>query len=675
VPTIVSLSVVLKTPFAKRIAEIDKNIAREFLQGRELTNATYDVLMIVNEYNEAAAAERAAAEAAAAAAERAEAAAERAERAEIRAAAEREAKRTVAAAEAAAERADARAAAERADARAAAERAERAEDRAAAEAAEKRKHELEAKKIVASRNDVSFAGSCTTSELAEKTPCAKWEHLQSTSDRVALSYTDATEATVQAEMVALLGPVGEECGLKMADTHLAGVPGLHKPDLVFSLLSFVLNVLTALAVGVVVELKARRPLNDAAVFGGFTQDHVGQLIDKLARLRRVRVTAVLYGICSNGFHVQYFMLSGQGLFKSDVCTLADRGMLKHVLCAARDSLVGDFQFLNLVAKQLPPTEWQIKSLLGAGSHCRAWEMGQGNLSLTLVVAETDEGRAHLRHNYDVFTELREKASAQLDVLLYTPMWIESSQRTTVAAFQQCGVRWSQSMMHLLTRGDVDDIIAQLEFMHRCGFIHGDVATRNFVRFTVDGVARSVLIDAGSATKSGDAWRGGTVFNASVAWLESNLHRIEDQRSQVQPGTVQDDLWAFVFALCDMRSVHWLQRDHLIAHRQQLVTNRHIAEIGEHVEKCEYALVARKVSDLLFLPGEAVLGGALQTSPVGVLHQPAQVATTPVAPRADARFFSAAPATPAVLTSQSPSMHQLPVPRSLAPDFDDDDNDE
>jgi hypothetical protein len=495
---------------------------------------------------------------------------------------------------------------------------------------------------------VSFAGSCTTSELAEKTPCAKWEHLQSTNEVVALSYTTAVEATVQAEMVALLGPIGEECGLTMADTHSAGVPGLHKPDLVFSLLSFVLNVLTALAVGVVVELKARRALGDAAVFGGFTQDHVGQLIDKLARLRRVRATAVLYGICSNGFHVQYFMLSGQGLFKSDVCTLADRGMLKHVLCAARDSLVGDFQFLNLVAKRLPPTEWQIKSLLGAGSHCRAWELGQGNLSLTLVVAETDEGRAHLRHNYDVFTELREKASAQLDVLLYTPMWIESSQRTTVAAFQQCGVRWSQSMMHLLTRRDVDDIIAQLAFMHRCGFIHGDVATRNFVRFTVDGVARSVLIDAGSATKSGDAWRGGTVFNASVAWLESNLHRIEDQRSQVQPGTVQDDLWAFVFALCDMRSVHWLQRDHLIDHRQQLVTNRHIAEIGKHVAECEYALVARKVSDLLFLPENAVLGGALQTSPVGVLHQPAQVATTPVAPRADARFFSAAPATPAVL---------------------------
>jgi hypothetical protein len=203
---------------------------------------------------------------------------------------------------------------------------------------------------------VSFAGSCTTSELAEKTPCAKWEHLQSTSDRVALSYTDAVEATVQAEMVALLGPIGEECGLTMADTHSAGVPGLHKPDLVFSLLSFVLNVLTALAVGVVVELKARRPLSDAAVFG-FTQDHVGQLIDKLARLRRVRATAVLYGICSNGFHVQYFMLSGQELFKSDVCTLADRGMLKHVLCAARDSLVGDFQFLNLVAKRLPPTGW------------------------------------------------------------------------------------------------------------------------------------------------------------------------------------------------------------------------------------------------------------------------------------------------------------------------------
>jgi hypothetical protein len=506
-----------------------------------------------------------------------------------------------------------------------------------------------------------------------ETPCAKWEHLQSTSDLVALSYTTAVEATVQAEMVALLGPVGEECGLKMADTHAAGVPGLHKPDLVFSLLSFVLNVLTALAVGVVVELKARRALGDAAVFGGFTQDHVGQLIDKLARLRRVRATAVLYGICSNGFHVQYFMLSGQELFKSDVCTLADRGMLKHVLCAARDSLVGDFQFLNLVAKRLPPTGWQIKSLLGAGSHCRAWEMGQGNLSLTLVVAETDEGRAHLRHNYDVFTELREKASAQLDVLLYTPMWIESSQRTTVAAFQQCGVRWSQSMMHLLTRGDVADIIAQLEFMHRCGFIHGDVATRNFVRFTVDGVARSVLIDAGSATKSGDAWRGGTVFNASVAWLESNLHRIEaHEKWLVQPGTVQDDLWAFVFALCDMRSVHWLQRDHLIDHRQQLVTNRHI--IGKHVAECEYALVARKVSDLLFLPDEAVLGGALQTSPVGVLHQPAQVATTPVAPRADARFFSAAPATPAVLTSQSPSMHQ-PVQRSLAPDFDDDDNDE
>jgi hypothetical protein len=663
VPTVVSLSVVSKNLFAKRIAEISEDNAIEFLQGRELTNATYDVLMIVNEFNEAAAAERAAAEAAAAeraAAERAaaEAAAEReaeraeaaAERADARAAAERaDARAAAERAEAAAERAEIRAAAEREAKRAeaAAERAERAEDRAAAEAAEKRKHELEAKKIGASRNDVSFAGSCTTSELAEKTPCAKWEHLQSTSDRVALSYTDAVEATVQAEMVALLGPIGEECGLKMADTHSAGVPGLHKPDLVFSLLSFVLNVLTALAVGVVVELKARRPLNDAAVFGGFTQDHVGQLIDKLARLRRVRATAVLYGICSNGFHVQYFMLSGQELFKSDVCTLADRGMLKHVLCAARDSLVGDFQFLNLVAKRLPPTEWQIKSLLGAGSHCRAWELGQGNLSLTLVVAETDEGRAHLRYNYDVFSELHgEKASAQLDVLLYTPMWIESSQRTTVAAFQQCGVRWSQSMMHLLTRGDVADIIAQLEFMHRCGFIHGDVATRNFVRFTVDGVARSVLIDAGSATKSGDAWRGGTVFNASVAWLEGNLHRIEaHEKWLVQPGTVQDDLWAFVFALCDMRSVHWLQRDHLIDHRQQLVTNRHIAEIGRHVEKCEYALVARKVSDLLFLPDEAVLGGALQTSPVGVLHQPAQVATTPVA---DARFFSAAPATPAVL---------------------------
>jgi hypothetical protein len=42
VPTIVSLSVVSKIPFAERIAEIDKNIAREFLQGCELTNASVD---------------------------------------------------------------------------------------------------------------------------------------------------------------------------------------------------------------------------------------------------------------------------------------------------------------------------------------------------------------------------------------------------------------------------------------------------------------------------------------------------------------------------------------------------------------------------------------------------------------------------------------------------------
>jgi hypothetical protein len=439
---------------------------------------------------------------------------------------------------------------------------------------------------------------------------SKW-NLTPTDDTVALSCAaacpSASRAAVQAEMVALLGPVGKVCGLTIADTHVAGVAGLHKPDLVFSLLPFV----TALAVGVVVELKARRALGDAAVFGGFSQDHVGQLIDKLSRLRRVRATAVLYGICSNGFHVQYFMLSGQELFKSDVFTLADRGMLKHVLCAARDSLVGDFQFLDVVAKQLPPTEWQIKSLLGAGSRCRAWEMGRGDVSITLVVADTDEGRAHLRHNYDVFSELHgEKASAQLDVLLYRPMWIESSQRTTVAAFEQCGVRWSQSMMHLLTRGDVDDIIAQLAFMHRCGFIHGDVATRNFVRFTVDGVARSVLIDAGSATKSGDAWRGGTVFNASVAWLESNLHHIRNhQRSQVQPGTVQDDLWAFVFALCDMRTVDRLQWGDVLAYRRAFVQSRHIAEIGEHVEKCDYALVARKVSDLFF---------AGDLSPTGVL---------------------------------------------------------
>jgi hypothetical protein len=192
------------------------------------------------------------------------------------------------------------------------------------------------------------------------------------------------------------------------------------------------------------------------------------------------------------------------------------------------------------------------------------------------------------------------------------------------------------------------------------------------------VPRSVLIDAGSATKSGDAWRGGTVFNASIAWLQSNLHHIEsDDKSKVQRGTKQDDLWAFVFALCDMRSVHWLQRSDLIAHRQELVTNCHIAAIGMHVEMCEYADVARKVSDLLLLPKSAMPGGALQTSPVGVLHQPT-VATTPPTPSAApaaALFLSAAPATPLpraavapVATSQSPSK---PVQRSLfTPDDDD-----
>jgi hypothetical protein len=564
--------------FAERIAAVNETNAKEFLQNHELTNPSYHVLEIVTEFEEAL--------------DLAEAAAERAERAEAAERAERERER-----------------AERAEA---AERAERAEVRAY----ELKKLELHTKNIaVPSQVDVSEAGSCTTSELAAKTQLSTWD-LPSTTDTVVnLRYAVADEAAVQAQMAALLGPIGKECGLMMADTHVAGVPGLHKPDLVFSLLPFVLNVLTALAVGVVVELKARRALSDAALFGGFTQDHVGQLIDKLVRLRRVRKMAVLYGICSNGFHVQYFMMSGQQLFKSDVFTLADRGMLKSVLRAAHASLVSDFQFLDLIAEQLPPAEWQIKSLLGAGSHCRAWEVGKGDESITLVVAETEEGRAHLRHNYDVFAELHLKnAPAQLDVL-YKPFWINSSQHTTVAAFQQCGVRWSQSMMHLLTRRDVDDIVAQLAFMHQCGFIHGDVATRNFVRFSVDGVPRSVLIDAGSATKSGDAWRGGTVFNASIAWLEGNLHHISNhQRSQVQPGTPKDDLWAFVFALCDMRTVDRLQWGDVLAYRRAFVQSPHVAEIGMHVEKLEYAVVTRKVSDLFFA-GDLSPTGLLLERPV------------------------------------------------------------
>jgi hypothetical protein len=173
-----------------------------------------------------------------------------------------------------------------------------------------------------------------------------------------------------------------------------------------------------------------------------------------------------------------------------------------------------------------------------------------------VVAHGDE-ILHLAHNYNVFCDLASKREeGDKDLPLYTPLrqWtVDGEQKKAVAVFAEVGQTWSPRLFHAgeLTRQDVTDIVKQIEFFHKHGYIHCDVALRNLVRYKdASGAYRSVLIDAGAAVKMGGKWCGGTVNNASVAWLKKNFANFK-ANLLVEVPTVVDELWSFVFAMLDL----------------------------------------------------------------------------------------------------------------------------
>jgi hypothetical protein len=164
-----------------------------------------------------------------------------------------------------------------------------------------------------------------TAEVASKTKIAEWQFSYDRQLRECPAYADAPESTVQTEMIKWLTKFSLPLGLKCHDTHSSGVHGLNRPDAVFTLAAA--NLVTgAPAVAFMAEFKARSAT--AAELHEFPPHEVGQVLDKLSRLRAVRQTGALYAMLSNGHHYQLFMMAvaratSEAFHKSIVYTFGD----------------------------------------------------------------------------------------------------------------------------------------------------------------------------------------------------------------------------------------------------------------------------------------------------------------------------------------------------------------
>jgi hypothetical protein len=441
----------------------------------------------------------------------------------------------------------------------------RAEARADVETA--RQHEF--RKAALTQPNVSSSNALTPTEFYELNKPTHWQVQAKREEFVGAhkSYTTAYESAVQTEMIAALKEIASSCGLECFDAHARGVSGLHKPDAVFTPLHFF--VASAAAVAFLAEFKARSSIADDGQLFAFTSSLQGQVMDKLSRLRVVRPGEDLFATLSNGYHYQLFKLDAQGgVHASDVFLFSDVGALKAVMRLAAASMAPKFWFQSLLQKEDLFKHMSVRSLLGAGAQCRAWEFGDESLqSVAVVVAETAGACRHLMQSYRVFADLAGKISEMpKPPPLYTPLfrWSAYDCQKAVCVFAQAGTRWSSDMYraNLLTRQDVHDIVDQIKLFHDHGYIHCDVALRNCVQYedNDNGTFRSVLIDAGAAVKEGERWCGGTVNNAAISWLEANLEkavRVEANKrvDDIAVPTKKEELWSFVFAEMDLFSWH------------------------------------------------------------------------------------------------------------------------
>jgi hypothetical protein len=200
-----------------------------------------------------------------------------------------------------------------------------------------------------------------------------------------------------------------------------------------------------------------------------------------------------------------------------------------VLAVAAEAIKPDFWFVEKLHEDERFSEMNVCSLLGTGAHCRAWEWCSEKVdSVAVVVAESKAGVRHLQRCFGVFHDLAHKD--ERPKVLYEPLhlWCDDEDSRAVAVFPQVGTCWTREMFQAfeLTRQDLFDVVDQIAHFHKHGYIHCDVALRNIVRYRdAGGDFHSVLIDAGTAVKAGEKWCGGTMSNAAVKWLESNLANI------------------------------------------------------------------------------------------------------------------------------------------------------
>jgi chemotaxis protein histidine kinase CheA len=524
-------------------------------------------------------------------------------------------------------------------------------DRLAREAQERNDRlAKETREAQAKRGDNSLVS--TPSEIYKATNGSRvaWSLMYEREAQRDCTYNTASEETVQTEMIKALEKIAESCGLKCHDTHTCGVRKLHKPDAVFTLGASSEHMISARVVVFMAEFTARAERKDGAVRTfTFPPDEMGQVVDKLLRLRNVRDYDDLFAMLSNGFHYQLFKLDGAGvLHETRVHTLHDVGPLKAAMALAKGSLEDKFWFVEILQKNGDFRGMGAQAMLGAGAHCRAWKCANSERSIAVVVAETADTSDHLLHNYRVFEALA--ASREDDnVLLYTPLWkwMSYDGSKALAVFAQAGERWTASMFRemKLTRQDVLDIADQIEHFHRNGYIHCDIALRNFVRYQApDGEFHSVLIDAGAAVnvKRGEKWRGGTVNNASIAWLMANLDKVEaSDHANVTVPSKEDELWSFVLAVMDMCFPTPSDRREIIECRKQRIGIGALAAIPTLLRgEIKYTEVANAVADMLLLPKHEK--AKLSSSKGSPEHPSTLQATTP-------------PASPA-LAAQTPVKH-------------------
>jgi hypothetical protein len=521
------------------------------------------------------------------------------------------------------ERADAKEARERADAKEAQERADAKEanvreDKLAYQAREERlakeahEREIELTKLKSGAKAKSTSKSTsiasTPSEVYNSTHFQKWEIPFASVVHACKDYVAAPETDVRSQMITFLKPIATSVLLQCHDKHATTVPGLHKPDAVLTRSG--LRSFGAPAVAFLAEFKARNVVvGDGVAVFTFPSEEKGKVIDKLSRLRAARPGADLHGMLSNGYHYQLFKFDDNDAFhESNVFTLHDVGPLKTVLKLAADSMAKTLFFVQVLQQTDMFKSMDVRSLLGFGRHCPMWEFGNDGRQVAVVVAETPQETGHLLHGFNVFLELSNKAqAADRTDPLYSPLfvWSEVDKSKAFAVFDEVGERWTKKMFdeNKLTVRDFSDVLGQIEFFHKCGFIHADVASRNFVQVTKNGVLRSILIDASSAVRIGtSAWLGGTVVNGALSWLASNLEHINEKRySEVVPPSKQDELWSFVFAVIDLCFPNMPEGGDILEFRKSQVKRLPLSKISALIDNLQYDQLAAAVADLVCAP--------------------------------------------------------------------------